>query len=795
MESASEAIWNPGVAGFVLAAGTLLTIATVFVQGRRAPAGVRAWLSGQKEAIGAPLFLASSASMGSITGAALAVTVGGPGALVWMWIATLVGLAIPFGEASLAARSAAERGGVFVGGAKPLGAVLGVLFAVASIVVGLAAGGLFQGHEVASVWRSTLGTSTGLGGAAVAAVAAAIVFVPAVRRSAFVYLVPMAIAVWVGITLTAAFADPLLLELALGDAWNQAFAIGPAAAGAGSGAITTVFFHGVLYTVMGTEIGATSAAMAEAESRSGEKNPASPPAAGAAAMLVPLITCGLVSTCTALALLGAPAEETALVEATFYPLERTYSRGLRPSRQAGQTIVLPEDSTLEPGKHYDMMVRSNPRGHRFARLIPEENAVILPAWQVTESSDAVVFRSKNSELAKRAAWDVRVPCEREVLENPSGGPSLLKLSPKEEGTEFKKVIAYFELDPQPYVPVGDFHFPGFVSRGTSPDESLGEHLAMYEQDWEGRPYNPKLHEFFRAGFRGPYGANDDARPPWGMATVPGYTPEIGTVVPLKFRADPRGNALVSVNRVGTAEGPPWDLLMDVDTLIVRHATDPAQDIRIPVTTKLDAFRVRFTSLDPAWESFAKVAQTEELSGPYALIKDQVYEAEVHSATRLPATKSDRRSLVAVHHDPEVIGPTNKTPYRPHPWELVEAGVAGPFTHREGVDHVIKRVEDHAPGWGSTVFALIALVLGATSTAAWSIMVKRAAATLGGATLGAVLGLAVIALGLVGAFVASNLVQQWAELAYAAAVGPTLAGLVLMLSELRREAAGGDDADS
>lgn len=794
MESASEAIWNPALAGFVLAAALVLTLATLLVQVRQTPRGIRAWIASAKNAVGAPMLLASSASVGTITAAGLAVTTGGPGALVWMWIATAVGLALPFGEAALAARTHGEHRGIFVKAAAPFGSVLGSLFIVGLVAAGVAAGGLFQGHEVAEVLRLTLRTTPAVGAGLAAAFAGAIVFVPAVRRFAFIYAVPMAIALWVSTTLGAALEDPLVLELALGDAWNQAFGLSAAATGTGSGAVAALVHHGVLRTVMATELGTGTAAMSYAEARESSNSAAKALPAGAAAMLVPLVTSALIATTTALAMLGASAEPDVIIEPRLVPLERHQSRGLRPSTQVGQTVVLPVETPLEAGKFYSMRVRSSPRGHRFARLMREDNSVILPAWATTSSTDTVVFRSKNPELAKRAAWDVRVPCEREVLESP-GSASILKLTPKEEGVDFGKVIAYFELDPQPYVLMDDFDFVGAVDRATSPDPELGEHLALFERKTKDRANNPKLHEFFRGGYRGPYAADDGPRPPWGFVTTPAFTPPEGGTLDLEFRADPRGNALVSINRVGGVEGPPWDLLLEAKTLILRHATDPEQDIRIPVTTKLDRYRVRFVALDTEWEDFRKVTQMEDYSGPYVVIPDYRFSAEVHGDERLNPKLAGRRTIVPVHEHGEISGPLVDTPYRPHPGELLESGVAGPFMHREGIGQIAARVHRYAPSWGGTVFAIVAFILGSTTIAAWSLYVRRGLTASGLTSLAMPLSVVVLIAGAGGAFVAADAVLHWAELAYGIAVAPTLVGLVLLFGDVRAASRGGGDADT
>ncbi|MCB1081665.1 MAG: sodium:alanine symporter family protein, partial [Chlamydiia bacterium] len=46
--------------------------------------------------------LAATIGIGSITGVATAVAIGGVGALFWMWVAALVGMATKYGEAILA---------------------------------------------------------------------------------------------------------------------------------------------------------------------------------------------------------------------------------------------------------------------------------------------------------------------------------------------------------------------------------------------------------------------------------------------------------------------------------------------------------------------------------------------------------------------------------------------------------------------------------------------------------------------------------------------------------------------
>ena len=61
--------------------------------------------------------LAGTMGLGNITGVAIAITVGGPGAIFWMWIMGFVGMATKYGEAVLAVKyRETDSNGSFVGG-------------------------------------------------------------------------------------------------------------------------------------------------------------------------------------------------------------------------------------------------------------------------------------------------------------------------------------------------------------------------------------------------------------------------------------------------------------------------------------------------------------------------------------------------------------------------------------------------------------------------------------------------------------------------------------------------------
>lgn len=100
--------------------------------------------------------LAATIGIGSITGVATAIAIGGMGALVWMWGAALLGMATKYGEAILAIKyRIADEKGEMCGG--PMYYLekglklkwLGILFAFFAAVTALITGNMVQANSVA----------------------------------------------------------------------------------------------------------------------------------------------------------------------------------------------------------------------------------------------------------------------------------------------------------------------------------------------------------------------------------------------------------------------------------------------------------------------------------------------------------------------------------------------------------------------------------------------------------------------------------------------------------------------
>ena len=141
--SIKDFLWGPIMLCLLIGTHVLLTIRTKGIQ-RKTFTGVKLSVTPDKEASGdiggfaaLATALAATIGTGNIVGVATAIGIGGPGAVFWMWLTGLFGMATKFGEATLAVKYRVKaKDGSFIGG--PMYALergmgqkwLGVLFAI-----------------------------------------------------------------------------------------------------------------------------------------------------------------------------------------------------------------------------------------------------------------------------------------------------------------------------------------------------------------------------------------------------------------------------------------------------------------------------------------------------------------------------------------------------------------------------------------------------------------------------------------------------------------------------------------
>lgn len=110
--------------------------------------------------------LAATIGTGNIVGVATAMVLGGPGAIVWMWISALFGLSTKYAESVLAVKyREVNADGEMAGGPmyamkngfkwKKLGMVLATLFALFAVLASFGIGNLTQANSIADALKST----------------------------------------------------------------------------------------------------------------------------------------------------------------------------------------------------------------------------------------------------------------------------------------------------------------------------------------------------------------------------------------------------------------------------------------------------------------------------------------------------------------------------------------------------------------------------------------------------------------------------------------------------------------
>ena len=118
-------VWGPGMVVLMLGVGLFLSIRTGFIQVTLFPAALRRFFAAFRDpgnGEGEPPFralctaLAATVGTGNLVGVAGAIALGGPGAIFWMWVCGLVGMATKYAEATLAIRFRECRTGEYLGG-------------------------------------------------------------------------------------------------------------------------------------------------------------------------------------------------------------------------------------------------------------------------------------------------------------------------------------------------------------------------------------------------------------------------------------------------------------------------------------------------------------------------------------------------------------------------------------------------------------------------------------------------------------------------------------------------------
>ena len=276
-------VWGPYMLVLLVGTGVYLTVRLMGIQFTLLPFALKQAFTPQKKTEGetqegdishfGALMTALSATIGTgnIAGVATAVVVGGPGAVFWMWITAIFGMATKYGEGVLAVKYRVQNSkGEMSGG--PMYYIergmkkkwLAMLFAGFATIASFGIGSSVQSNSVAQSIHASFGIDGWITGV-VLTVFTAVVILGGIKSISKVssVLVPFMAVFYVlgGLIIILLNLDGLMpaLQLIFSDAFT-----GDAVAG---GALGTVIRYGVARGVFSNEAGMGSAPIAAAAAK------------------------------------------------------------------------------------------------------------------------------------------------------------------------------------------------------------------------------------------------------------------------------------------------------------------------------------------------------------------------------------------------------------------------------------------------------------------------------------------------------------------------------------------------
>nr|WP_214651463.1 sodium:alanine symporter family protein [Vibrio anguillarum] len=227
--------------------------------------------------------LAARVGTGNMAGVAVALTAGGPGAIFWMWLIAMLGMATSFAESTLAQLyKTRDKDGNYRGGPayymeKGLGMRwMGVLFSIFLIIAFGLVFNAVQANSIAGAMKNAFGFDPLYVGIFIVAISAFVIFggIRKIARTAelivpFMALAYLAIAMFVMVTNIEKL--PAVLSLI----FKSAFGLQEAAAGGLGYAIAQAMINGIKRGLFSNEAGMGSAPNAAASATPYPPHPAS----------------------------------------------------------------------------------------------------------------------------------------------------------------------------------------------------------------------------------------------------------------------------------------------------------------------------------------------------------------------------------------------------------------------------------------------------------------------------------------------------------------------------------------
>lgn len=226
--------------------------------------------------------LAATVGTGNIVGVATAIATGGPGALFWMWMTGLVGMATKFSEALLSVKFRVTDGrGEQCGGPmyylsngirwRGLGKALGWLFALFAVCASFGIGNMVQSNSVAHALNTSFRVPVWVTGLILAVAAGLVILggIKSIGKFTGVFVPVMIAAYMLGSGLVLILFAGEIPE-ALGLVFEGAFSGTAAAGGFAGAAVRQAIRFGVARGIFSNESGLGSAGIAAAAAQTEE---------------------------------------------------------------------------------------------------------------------------------------------------------------------------------------------------------------------------------------------------------------------------------------------------------------------------------------------------------------------------------------------------------------------------------------------------------------------------------------------------------------------------------------------
>ena len=254
--------------------------------------------------------LSATVGLGNIAGVAIAIQLGGPGAVFWMLIAAVFGMAAKFSSCTLSqmyrqtnADGSISGGPMYyvdiglkqMGGSwAPLGKVLAIMYALMVMGGAIGVGNMFQVNQTAEAFRSTFGLSAGTNWiiGIVIAILVGMVIIGGIKRigAATSKIVPAMCGLYVCVSILIILMNITKIPEAIGLIFSMAFT-----GNAFYGGFFGVLVWGIKRASFSNEAGLGSAAIAHAAAKTEE-----PVREGLVAMVGPFIDTIIVCLMTAM---------------------------------------------------------------------------------------------------------------------------------------------------------------------------------------------------------------------------------------------------------------------------------------------------------------------------------------------------------------------------------------------------------------------------------------------------------------------------------------------------------------